>query len=144
VRFPRICLEMHALFEVKCDRLTALPRRFLRKREAAQVELTRRLRKPPANRHPARQLAPASRLLPERKRPKRATQLKPATTGNRLAATHHAVVTRFTPGEVAEIAELEDEIRAACPFESPSVEPAVSVLAGLLWRRAKLYAYLNE
>jgi hypothetical protein len=72
-----------------------------------------------------------------------ATQLEPAPAGNRRAATHLAYVT-FTPAELEEVRALEDEIRAVCPVESPTVEPAISVLAGLLWRRAKLYAYLNE
>ncbi|MDP9256002.1 MAG: hypothetical protein M3Q31_05540 [Actinomycetota bacterium] len=72
-----------------------------------------------------------------------ATSLAPAPIGNRRAAKHLAYAT-FTPAELAEVRSLEDEIRALCPVESPSIEPAVSVLAGAMWRRAKLYAYIDE
>ena len=72
-----------------------------------------------------------------------ATQLEPAPLGNRRAVTHGGYAT-FTPAELEEVRALEDEIRDACPVKSPAVEPAISVLAGLLWRRAKLYAYLGE
>jgi uncharacterized protein (DUF2132 family) len=71
------------------------------------------------------------------------SNLELAPKGNRRAVTHGAFA-RFTPAELEEVSALEDEIRTACPIESPSVEPAISVLAGLLWRRTKLYAYLSE
>jgi hypothetical protein len=74
---------------------------------------------------------------------KTATSLVPPPSGNRRAAKHLGYVT-FTPAELVEVRALEDEIRALCPVDSPSIEPAVSVLAGLLWRRAKLYAYVDE
>jgi hypothetical protein len=73
---------------------------------------------------------------------KAANSLVPFAKGNRLAAKHLAYAT-FTPAELEEVGALEEEIRALCPVESPSIEPAVSVLAGLLWRRAKLYAYVE-
>jgi hypothetical protein len=70
--------------------------------------------------------------------------LLPAPHGNRRAQRHGAFVLKFTPAELAEVAELEDRIRELVPLESPSVEPAISVLAGLLWRRGRLYEYLDE
>jgi hypothetical protein len=69
--------------------------------------------------------------------------LAPAPLGNRRAEKHGAYVT-FTPAELEKVQALEDEIRAICPIDSASVEPAVSVLASLLWRRDKLVAYLHE
>lgn len=73
---------------------------------------------------------------------KRAT-LVPAPEGNRRAAKHLAYA-KFTPAELEEVRALEDRVRELCPVESASVEPAISVLAGLLWRRAKLYGYIDE
>src|SRR5919108_4769109 len=70
-------------------------------------------------------------------------KLAPAPKGNTYAVRHGAFA-RFTPADLEEVRALEDEIRAVCPIESPSIEPAVSVLAGLLWRRAKLYTYIEE
>jgi len=77
-----------------------------------------------------------------------ANQLKPAQPGNRLAVTHGAYAT-FTPAELEEIRALEDEIRAACPVQSPSVRASSqrarrSALAPRqavrLSRRARLHA----
>src|SRR5919204_1361469 len=66
------------------------------------------------------------------------TSLAPAPRGNRRAAKHFAYAT-FTPAELEEVGALEDELRARpLPVDSPSVEPAVSTLAGAMWRRAKL------
>jgi hypothetical protein len=69
--------------------------------------------------------------------------LAPAPLGNRRAVTHTAYAT-FTPADLEAVRELEDEIRAICPIDSASVEPAISVLASLLWRRDGLVAYLAE
>ena len=71
------------------------------------------------------------------------TSLAPAPKGNRRAARHLAYAT-FTPADLEEVRALEDEIRGLCPIDSPSIEPAVSALAFLLWRRAKLYAYIDD
>ena len=73
----------------------------------------------------------------------RPPSFEPAPLGNRRAAKHFPYAT-FTPAELEEVGALEDEIRDACPVDSPSVEPAISVLAGLLWRRDKLFAYVND
>jgi hypothetical protein len=69
--------------------------------------------------------------------------LAPPPLGNRRAVTHGGYAS-FTPGDLEAVRELEDEIRAICPIDSASVEPAVSVLASLLWRRDKLVGYLDE
>jgi hypothetical protein len=75
--------------------------------------------------------------------PTASTSLAPAPRGNRRAAKHLGYAT-FTPAELEEVRAIEDEIRGLCPVDSPSVEPAISTLAGAMWRRAKLYAYIEE
>jgi hypothetical protein len=74
--------------------------------------------------------------------PPQAANLVPGPAGNRRAAKHGGFVRKFTPAESREIAALKDEIRELVPLDSPSVEPAVSILAGLLWRRGRLYEFL--
>jgi uncharacterized protein (DUF2132 family) len=74
---------------------------------------------------------------------KAATSLVLPPSENRRAAKHLGYAT-FTPAELEEVRALEDEIRAICPVESPSIEPALSALAGAMWRREKLYAYIEE
>jgi hypothetical protein len=71
------------------------------------------------------------------------TLVKPRP-GNRLAVKHNGFVTKFTPAEISEIRELEDQIRPLVPLQSPTIEPAISVLAGALWRRSRLYDYLDQ
>jgi hypothetical protein len=59
--------------------------------------------------------------------------LAPAPLGNRRAVTHGAYLTKLSENENAELDALAAEIRAVVPVESPSVEPAVQTLAGLVW-----------
>jgi len=68
----------------------------------------------------------------------------PPPAGNRRAQKHGAFVLRFTPSEQAEIAELEDQIRELVPVQSPTIEPAVSVLATQVWRYRSLVGYVAE
>jgi lactam utilization protein B len=68
----------------------------------------------------------------------------PAPTGNRRALRHGSYLTKLTPSENAELNAIADEIRELTPVDSPSVEPAVGVLASLLWRQRKLLAFLDE
>jgi hypothetical protein len=68
----------------------------------------------------------------------------PPPQGNRRAVTHGAHISRFTPAERQEIAELEDQIRELVPLQTPAVEPLVSVLATQLWRYGQLVEYLAE
>jgi hypothetical protein len=70
--------------------------------------------------------------------------LAPAPIGNRRAATHSAYVTRFTPGELQEIAEIEDELRELTPVDSPAIEPVIALAAGQIWRRDRLFRDLTE
>jgi hypothetical protein len=64
--------------------------------------------------------------------------------GERRALTHGAFVTKFTPREQEEIEELADEIRELVPVSSPTVEPAVAVLAVQVWRWHRLTDYVSE
>lgn len=57
---------------------------------------------------------------------------------------HGARVTKLTPTENAELAEIADEIRELSPVDSPSIEPAIGVLASLLWLQRRLLAFLDE
>jgi lactam utilization protein B len=68
----------------------------------------------------------------------------PAPMGNRRAVRHGGYVTKLTESENAEIAALADELRETVPVQSPSVEPAVQTLAGLIWRQRKLLTFLDE
>jgi hypothetical protein len=70
--------------------------------------------------------------------------LAPAPLGNRRAATHGAYVTRFTPAELAEIAEIENELRSLTPVDSPAIEPVIALAAGQIWRRDRLFRDLTE
>jgi hypothetical protein len=72
------------------------------------------------------------------------TSLQPAPIGNRRAVTHGAYVTRFTPAELEEIREIEDELRSLAPFRSDTLEPMISVLGGQFWRRERLFRDLDE
>jgi hypothetical protein len=72
------------------------------------------------------------------------SNLAPAPLGNRRAAKHGAYVTRFSPAELAEISELEDELRSLSPLDSHAIEPAISLVAGQLWRRERLFRDLND
>jgi hypothetical protein len=53
-------------------------------------------------------------------------------------------VTKFTPAELAEIGALEDELRSLSPLDSDAIEPAISLVAGQLWRRERLFQDLND
>jgi hypothetical protein len=64
--------------------------------------------------------------------------------GEQRAATHRAFISRFTPAEQAEIAELEDQIRELVPISSPTVEPAVSIMATQVWRYHRLTDYVAK
>jgi hypothetical protein len=57
---------------------------------------------------------------------------------------HGAYLTKLTPSENAELNEIADEIRKLTPADSPSVEPAVGVLASLIWRQRRLLTFLDE
>jgi hypothetical protein len=57
---------------------------------------------------------------------------------------HGAYLTKLTPTENAELAAIADEIRGLTPVDSPSIEPAIGVLASLLWRQRRLLAFLDE
>ena len=68
----------------------------------------------------------------------------PPPARNRRAATHDGYISRFTPAERSEIAELEDRIRELVPLQTPTVEPLVAVLATQLWRYGRLVEYPSE
>jgi hypothetical protein len=72
------------------------------------------------------------------------TALLPPPRGNRRAVSHGAFVSRLTPSENEEIAELADEIRELVPVSSPTVEPAITVLATQLWRYHRLTDYVSD
>ena len=76
--------------------------------------------------------------------PKERGRLEPPPLGNRRSAKHHAYVTKVTPAELAEIRELEDELRSLTPLDSDAIEPALSLVAGQLWRRERLFRDLND
>jgi hypothetical protein len=52
---------------------------------------------------------------------------------------HGAYLTKFTPAELAEIAEIEDELRSLSPVNSPAIEPVIALAAGQIWRRDRLF-----
>jgi hypothetical protein len=72
------------------------------------------------------------------------TGLAPAAHGNRRALRHGAYLSKLTPTENAELTALADEIRDLSPVDSPSIEPAVAVLASLIWRQRRMLAFLDE
>jgi hypothetical protein len=70
--------------------------------------------------------------------------LAPAPLGNRRAATHGAYITKFTPAELAEISALEGDLRSLTPLDEDAIEPLISLVAGQLWRRERLFRDLND
>jgi hypothetical protein len=72
------------------------------------------------------------------------TGLVPAPSATRRALRHGAYVSKLPPSENTELAQIAEEIRELTPVDSPSIEPAIGVLASLLWRQRKLFAFLDE
>jgi len=70
--------------------------------------------------------------------------LLPAPRANRRAMSHGAYLTVFSAPEQAEIGEIGERIRELVPVDSPSIEPAVAVLASQVWRYRSLVAYIAE
>jgi hypothetical protein len=69
----------------------------------------------------------------------------PPPAGNRRAVSHGAHISKFTPAEQAEIAQLEDQIRELTGhLPTPAIEPLISVLAAQWWRYGRLVEYLAE
>jgi hypothetical protein len=64
--------------------------------------------------------------------------------GNRATRNGDFYVRILTPLEIEEVADLAEAIRQLSPVYSDALEPLVQSLAGLLWRRRKAYARLEE
>ena len=66
------------------------------------------------------------------------------TEGHRLSARHGMFVTVFRPAELAEIEEIAEALRVACPLFHAGFEPKVQQTAARIWRWRRGYADLIE
>ncbi len=54
------------------------------------------------------------------------------------------LVDKFSPGELAEVDEIAENLRELVPIYGVAFEPQIQATAARIWRWRRVYAYLNE